>query len=170
MTEKQKEKLAAHVAWNKPRGFSGNNLYYLMEGEIVSFTACEYTASNAQYEINNSSNRKLWYSQLANFYFFEDMEQVYNPIIQFKDGSSYVIAKSFDESEFYNRVRNKRFKVAIVSDAPYIFNDKSSLWNEKKLITHLDAYNYIKKCIANDCITDIGDLLKTSNAYFLTEV
>ncbi len=170
MTEKQKEKLANHVEWNKPRRFNGENMYFLMEGETVSFTGCEYTASNALYEINNSPNRKLWYSQLSNFYFFDDFEGFYNPVIKFKDGSSCVISKTFDESSFFQKVKNRRFKVDIVSDAPYIFNKESKVWDTKKLITYQDAFNYIRECIINDCISDIGDLLKTSNAYFLTEI
>ena len=31
-------------------------------------------------------------------------------------------------------------------------------------------YNYVKQCIANERIDDLGDLIKTANAYYLTEV
>lgn len=58
MTAEQKQRLASHVAWHKPRRFNGDTLYFLTEGEVISFTNCEYTAQNAQYEIDNIPNRK----------------------------------------------------------------------------------------------------------------
>lgn len=48
MTAEQKLRLASHVAWHKPRRFNGDTLYFLTEGEVFSFTNCEYTAQNAQ--------------------------------------------------------------------------------------------------------------------------
>ena len=50
MTADQKQRLAAHVAWHKPRRFNGDTLCFLTEGEIISFTNCEYTAQNAEHE------------------------------------------------------------------------------------------------------------------------
>lgn len=170
MTTDQKQRLAAHVAWHKPRRFNGENIYFLTEGEIISFTGCEYTSQNAQYEIDNMSNRKIWFSQLTNFYFSDDFDSIYQPIIKFKDGTSYVISESFDESTFYNKVKNKKFKVDIVTDAPYILNKQSDLWDQKSIYTYKEAYDYIRRCLSLDRIDEIGDLLKTSKAYFLTEI
>lgn len=170
MTADQKQRLAAHVAWHKPRRFNGDTLYFLTEGEIIGFTNCEYTAQNAQYEIDNIPNRKIWYSQLSNFYFSDDFDSIYQPIIKFKDGTSYVISESFDESTFFNKVKNKKFKVDIITDAPYILNKQSDIWDQKNIYTYKEAYDYIKRCLSLDRIDEIGDLLKTSKAYFFTEV
>lgn len=60
-----------------------------------------------KYEIDNIPNRKIWFSQLSNFYFSNDFDSIYQPIIKFKDGISYVISESFDESTFFNKVKNK---------------------------------------------------------------
>ena len=172
MTDKQKEKLILHIHLNKPHKFTGENIRFLNPGDTIMFTNCVNYSQNSEYEINSVPNWKIWFSQLSEFFFTDeiDLHKMYTPIIEFKDGRVCSIQKDFDSCSFYNAVKGKKFKVDILADAKYIFNKESTLWNTKRLITYLDAYNYVKQCIANERIDDLGDLIKTANAYYLTEV
>ncbi len=77
---------------------------------------------------------------------------------------------SVNSYSFYKAVKGRKFRVDIIADAQYVLNKKSHIWKTKHLITYLDAYKYIKQCIDNDQIDDIGDMINTANAYYLTEI
>ena len=63
MKKEQIEQLATHVAWHKPiANNDGNILYFFTNGEVIRFKGIEYTAQNAQFEINHPPYRKIWFS------------------------------------------------------------------------------------------------------------
>lgn len=168
MTQEQKIKLNLHVALCKPHSRAGEEKYYMNNGDIIQFTDCVNFAKNSVYEINNDSHWKIWYSQMANFFFTDDFVPMIT-LINFSNGESYEF-RDLDSAELYNRCKGRKFRVKVIADCKYVFNDQSKTMDEKELYSYLERYNYIVSCIEENRIKDIGDLLKTANAYSLQEV
>jgi hypothetical protein len=170
MTNDQKERLNSHVYWHQLRLHGSDGMRYLNNGEIIQFTKSTNTYSNSEYEINNQSNRKIWYSQLARPFFTEDLELWFTKI-KFKDGTIYLF-KDLDSLDLYNLCKGKQFRVIVHDELRYTFQDinKSVTAETKKLYTLLDIYDYIMLCVKENRIEDIGDLLRTVSAYSLVEI
>ncbi len=100
MTDKQKENLRRHIFWNKTIKSSGECIRFLNPGDIIQFTNSVNYSQNSEYEINYNPNWKIWYSQLSDFFFTDefDLNSIYTPQVQFKDGKVNVINKDFNSS------------------------------------------------------------------------
>ena len=168
MTQEQKEKLNFQVVMNQRRSFGDDEIRFLNDGETIQFTNCTNYSENSVYEINNTPNWKIWYSQLANYYLDEDL-QVMVTKVEFRNGTGYTF-ESLDSADLYNKCKGKRFKVTIVHELKYTFNKKSETAEKKKLFSYQAVYDYINTCVNTNRFGDIGDLLKTAKAYSLKEI
>ena len=169
MTTDQKKALKSHVTWHKPIPKAGSNgeIYWLEDGMVVEFTDCESYSTNSRFQINHGSNRYIWFSQLSNTFIEDDLTFIYAVMIN-KDKEAKQI-RDFSDWEFWNEVKGKKYQVE--TDGPfYTINAKSLTAEEKQLFSDFDIYNYVKKCVEQNRINDIGDCLKTSKAYHLTQL
>lgn len=102
------------------------------------------------------------------------------PSIEFKEGGGEAIF-SFTPQKFYEAVKGKLFEVSICREAFGAIDTRSEMSlrilgnkkikNFKDLSEHLDeCIKYVKNCIENDEIDELGDLIKKSTAYDLKEI
>lgn len=168
MTQEQKEKLNFQVVMNQRRSFGDDEIRFLNDGETIQFTNCTNYSENSVYEINNTPNWKIWYSQLAN-YFLDNELNILVTKVEFKDGSSFAFA-SLDSAELYQKCKGKRFRVTIENELKYTFTNKSETAEKKGLYSLQSIYDYIDLCVNTNRIGDIGDLLKIARAYSLKEI
>ncbi|WP_028903765.1 hypothetical protein [Prevotella sp. P6B4] len=167
MTQEQKEKLRLHVLMHKPISTGDDVIRFLSNNDIISFTDCTNTSDNSEYIINNDSSRKIWYSQLAQFYMSEDMD-LFVTCVQFKTGEEVEFIH-IDSCDLYKKCRGRKFQVYIHPNS-YTFNKKSKIWDEIGIYNYKEMYDYIVACIENNAIESIGDILKPANPYFLIEI
>lgn len=168
MERVSKDTIAFHVIMHQRRRGSGDDVRFLSDGQIVSFTACHNTANNSEYTINNDSNCKIWYSQLSEMFFNEELDAAFMRIV-FKDGD----IKSFidiDSAELYKICQNKKFLVFINTEFKYAFDKESHVFHDKCWGSYAKAYEYLIDCFERNDIDAIGDLLRTQNAYMLKEI
>lgn len=166
MTQEQKEKLRMHVMMHKPISSGDDVIRFLNNHEIIGFTECTNTSDNSEYVINNNFSRKIWYSQLAQFYMTEDMV-LFVTCVQFKTGEEVEFIK-IDSWELFKKCRGKKFQVYIPSNS-YTFNSKSKIWDETGIYNYKKMYDYIVACIEKNAFECLGDILKPANPYFLIE-
>jgi len=167
MTLEQISALKSHVAWHKPlyNGYTDEEIHYLDNGMIVEFTNCETYSSNCKFQINHE-NRYIWFSQLCNIYIQDDLTRMVG-VLTNKNGENKQIIK-FSDLEFWNEVKGKKYEVE-ADGIFYIVNMRSQTAKENHLFSHQDIYEYVKKCVDNNRIGDIGDCLKTAQSYSLIE-
>ena len=83
-------------------------------------------------------------------------------------GTPFIVEKAINN---YNTTVINNFDNATVN---IIAGDKDNFLKlAKDALTsknYKEAYDYIRRCLSLDRIDEIGDLLKTSKAYFLTEI
>lgn len=180
MTEEQKRKAKIHIIGNSVSGLGDGVYRFLEDGEHIRFTKCTLTARNAEFEINDRPERRIWFSQLDRFYINDSISKCLMPSIEFKERGVVAIF-SFTPQEFYEAVKGKLFEVSICRDALGAIDTKSEMSKRilgdkdiktfKDLSEHLDeCIKYAKNCIENDEIDELGDLIKKSAAYDLKEV
>lgn len=168
MTKEQKEKLSFQVIMNQRRHFADDEIRFFNDGDTIQFTHCTNYSENSVYEVNNTPNWKIWYSQLANYFLDEDLNILVTKV-EFKDGTNYTF-ESLDSAELYNKCKGKRFRVSVISDLKYTFNKKSEMAVKKSLFSYQAIYDFINLCVDTNRIEDIGDLLMTAKAYSLKEI
>jgi hypothetical protein len=168
MTPEQKRKLDIHVAFNQPISRMENNgeYYFLNDGDIIEFTDIYSYSTNSKYEINNNPSHKIWFSQLSQFFINSEVQLGWATIkISGKEKGIY----EFDDISFYNTVKGKRFMVR--AEGPfYIVNNGSETKVNEGLYTYSDILAFIKRCINDNKIDKIGDLLKKAKLYDLIEI
>jgi len=180
VTEEQKRKAKIHIFGNSVSGSSDGVFRFLEDGEHIRFTKCTLTAKNAEYEINDRPERRIWFSQLDRFYINDSISKYLMPSIEFKEGGMVPIF-SFTAQKFYEAVKGKIFEVNICREAFGAIDTKSEMslriLGNKRIKTvkdfgeHLNAcIKYAKNCIENDEIDELGDLIKKSTAYDLKEI
>lgn len=169
MTQQQKDDLSFHVALHKPiLKIDGSKTYWLNHGEIIEFTNFVFYSQNVKFEINHDEYREIWLSQFTDFFLTDDLE-VFSSIIVFKGEEGKPI-RNYDMNELCELLRNKKFQVHLDTRGKYVFNKKSDVWDTVPLKTYPNAYEYVKKCVDNNRIGEIGTLLKISNCYHLCEI
>lgn len=168
MTQEQKEKLSFQVLMHQRRFFADDEIRFLNDGDTIQFTNCINYSENSVYEINNTPSWKIWYSQLANYFLDEDLNILVTKV-EFKDGTSYTF-EGLDSADLYNKCKGKKFRVNVVHNLKYTFNKKSETAENKNLFTYQAIYDFINLCVDTNRIVEIGDLLKTANAYSLKEI
>lgn len=143
---------------------------YLNDGDIVRFTKCERTYANAEFEINDNTKWKIWFSQLNQIYLFSDLREGFKvPIIYCSEfGAKFIPDLKVDE--FCALVKGKEFKVNVDNDTFGAINDRSSVWHKLSDNTYGTAYQFIIDCIENYNLDDLGDLVKVTKLYNLIEV
>ena len=143
---------------------------YLNDGDIVRFTKCVRTYENAEFEINDKPDWKIWFSQLNQIYLFPDLSQAFKmPFIYFSEiGIQYIPDLNVDE--FCTLVKGREFKVYVDSETFGAINLRSSVWHKLPDDTYATAYQFIVDCIENDNLDDLGDLVKVTKLYNLIEV
>ena len=168
MEKINKDTIAFHVIMHQRRRASGDDIRFLDDGQIIRFTDCRNTANNSEYTINNAPNCKIWYSQLSDFFFNDELEMALM-IIAFKDGS---VERFFDidSAVFYNRCQGKTFRVVIDSEFKYAIDKESSIFFDRCRGSYAKAYDYLRECFERRDFNAIGDLLRIKNAYCLEEI
>lgn len=197
MTEEQSKKfedyITSHLGF-RPAIMDDGICRWINDEEIIRFTKINQSYQyNAEYEINDNPIWLIWFSQLSECFFEADFHVdknqhialeytgggtiplafpmgLYSPIVVFKDGSIKIIRNTYDPRSFFNSVKDKTFRVDIPTDYKYSFNRKGKTWKEKNFRSIYDAQQFVERCINNDRIEDIGDLVKESRAYALTEI
>lgn len=170
MTDKQKFDLRSHVTMHKPisRGGENGEMYFLTNGMTIEFTNCESYSRNSKFQINNNKYNYIWFSQLSNTFIMDDLTLVVGTIKN-KRGETKQICEYDDDIDFWNEVKGKKYVVC--AEGPfYTFNDNSKTADEKSLFSYPDIYDYVKQCVKNNRISDVGDCLKTANCYSLSEI
>lgn len=169
MNEKQKESLMNHVAWHKPipRLTKDGEVYFLDNGMTVEFTLSESYSGNSKFQINDDKYRYIWFNQLSNLFFYDDLTPHVAEIVN-KSGERKQIC-SYSHIDFWNEVKGKKYRVD-VSGPFYVINRYSNTAKEKGLYSYQEIYSYVKACVENNKISDIGDCLNTASKYNLTEI
>lgn len=162
-------KLQSHIAMNSPMALDWNKQRFLVDGETIEFSSCKRTYNNAEFTINDDVSRKIWYSQLAQPGFPSDFKSILFAGIKFLDGTVLVIEK-MTVDQFVEKVRNKSFRVEEFAEANYTINRQSNTFNSFSNQSNPAVINYIIKCLENNKIEELGDLIKPSKLYNLIEV
>ena len=175
MTKEQEELLKLQVRTGNyfdKTGFFGKipnhdgDVRFLCDGEVIEFTKFDYTARNVECEINGDPHRKLWYSQLSAIYYSSEMMEGYSMITL--KGKEYVFIRNLAPCEFCEYVKGKKFRVEVDKVAIFGVNRNSNMY--KDFSSYDDVRNYVMKCIEDNRITDIGDILKFASCYDLYEI
>ena len=170
MTDEQRRKLETHVTFNQsiPRMRDNMGSYFLNDGEIITFTDIESYTSNSEYVINNNPNHKIWFSQLSQI-FFDQYDNMQLDLATIKVGGKEIGIYEFDDLSFWEKVKNKKFKVQ--KKGPYyIVNKSSETMVNQKIFTYDEIQAYILRCINDNHTEKIGDLLKRAPLYNLIEI
>lgn len=167
MNETEKSLLHSHVISNKPRTVFLNSYHSFENGENIRFSHIEQKSDyNCEFQLNENSKRKIWFSQLSQFFYAHDMERLAATIMI--NGKEKCICE-YNHLEFWSSVQHKEFKVAR-SGPYYVINWMSNTAILRGIDTEDNAISYIKQCIKNNTISEIGDLLKFAYCYDLIEV
>ena len=139
------------------------------EGDIIAFTACEMHLNNAEFQINNSSNWIIWFSQLDtplyNGSYNRNLEGIQVCSFHLKNGDFLVPIKS-NPSDFWNAVKGKRFRVNKVYQCYAPNNDNS----EVRRMTILQVYDKVHNTILEGKGIYIKNMLKPQKCYDFEEV
>lgn len=142
---------------------------WMEDGDVVEFTAADFKGQyNAEFQINNRGNHKIWFSQLNGVFLNPyDSNDVITPQISFKDGTNQVI-RNMLPSGFWNLVRGKKFRASVGYAYPVALN----IWNEKvkELRTIGKIVSYIFDNLDNENYDAVKGMTKASRSYFLAEV
>ncbi|MBQ9547049.1 MAG: hypothetical protein IJU90_07170 [Bacteroidales bacterium] len=171
--ERSKKEQIDLQAYLSKKGYSGPNMYYLNDGQIIEFTNPIYTSAskrNVMFSINGSERQKIYFSQI--FVVIVDIDDngevasLRSPLFPVNGAMKKIIEISAEE--FVNIVRNKKYRVSCAQS--YIVNYDSKTALEKNLYELYDKVVYIQKCIKENRIKDLGDTLKLANTYSFTEI
>lgn len=168
MTTDQKSKIISHALLYTPYYADRAVKRWFEDEEVIEFTKYYPSSHNAKFDINNSSNFEIWFSQLSQIGFNEELETNYGDLI-LKDGTQ-LLFHEMSAYDFWLKVKGKQLRVDIYIDFPYTLNIKSRIAMIRRFKTVGDALNYIHQCVTEDRIDDIEDLIKCSKIYRLTEV
>lgn len=162
-------KLQRHIAMNSPMALDWNKYRFLVDGEIIEFSSCQKTYNNAEFTINDDVSRKKWFSQLQQPGFSEDLKIIAFAGIKFQNEEPCGIYKISSE-DFVEKVKGKKFKVEVFDNICYTINRQSNTLRTLSNQTIQGVINFVIKCIDNDKIEDLGDLIKTGSLYNLIEI
>lgn len=167
ITPAQKLNLSYHIAKNRKTNFRGN--HYLIDGEVISFTNPDFRFGNVEFEVGNG--RKIWYSQLAALCFQPDMMDLICSRIKLKDGSALEIC-DIDFENFADLVEGKKFKIRVVQNTIYTVNRYSNTLNDtyNGTIEYEELRSLLHRCLEKNEFSDLGDIIKTTQLYDLSEV
>ena len=155
MTKKEKIKLQA---WFSKSGYSGPNMYYLEDGQIVEFTDPIFNSSltNVEFKINGSDNQKIWFSQLDVI------------IVHINDDGNVA---SIELPEFPVKGSMKEIiKIEAKDFVEIVKNKKSKTAQERNIEDVVELTRYIVNCINENRVDDLGDTLKMANTYNFIEI
>lgn len=173
MTKEQIEKAKAIVgAMNKVAKAQdhGGVKRYFQDGDIVCFTDCTLFSDNALFGINDNPQWEIWFSQLNKIFIDDNIEDIRCSLIELLDGNCIGIFE-LDMSEFYDIVRGKKFQVSIDSHVFGAVNRESNVWENFSGNTIMDCLKFVQKCIENDRIMEIRDLVERKfKLYNLLEI
>ena len=170
MTEEQKQALRKHVVFHRPIDRISNNheRFFLNDGEIIEFTDREPHLANTKFTLNNNSRMSIWFSQLSQLFITQDLSMICLATILFINGTHQKIS-DFDSHTFGDAVQGRKFRVH--KDGPfYILNPYSIILPNKNFSSDQECIDYIRDCVNNNKIEEIGDMLKTAYGYDLIEV
>ena len=127
----------------------GDVCRYLNKGDIIEFTGVKFTFSNAEFEINGDTNRKIWLSQFDDIYLHPYTKECVEGVLTLKDGRELSLF-NMRNTAFWSFVKGKKFRVFINNDYPVAINRKSTKVKELKsldkildyIFTNLDNENY----------------------------
>lgn len=136
---------------------------YFNDGEVITFTGCSRTMSNAKFEINNDPNWYVWFSQLNMRFLDENLTtNGHNGVIRLLDGTVKDIPE-IGPDEFYELVKGKKFRVEVDTAVFGAFNVKSAVWDELPDKYYSTAYKYVVECVENEEYFKLRDLIKGAN-------
>lgn len=167
ITPNQKLNLSYHIAKYQKTNFGGK--HYLIDGEVISFTNPDFRYRNVEFDVGNG--RKIWYSQLATICFQLDMVDLISAKIKLKDGSALDIC-DIDFENFADLVEGKKFKIRVVQNTIYTVNRYSNTLNDtyNGTIEYEELRSLLHRCLEKNDFSDLGDIIKTTQLYDLSEV
>ena len=169
MTKKEKIKLQA---WFSKSGYSGPNMYYLEDGQIVEFTDPIFNSSlnNVEFKINGSDNQKIWFSQLDVIivHINDDGNVTSIELPEFPVKGSMKEIIKIEAKDFVEIVKNKKYRVNCYQS--FILNKKSKTAQERNIEDVVELTRYIVNCINENRVDDLGDTLKMANTYNFIEI
>lgn len=166
--EKQRQIALGYGAGKSIRIQTGGIVRWLDDGSVIEFTSANIYTSNAEFEINNDPNHLVWFSQLnALFIDKDDVEKLYTGSIQLKGTEPRLIRDIFPD-DFWNMVKNKKFKV-IVDDNGFIqINEKDERVQRIGQIS--EVCKFIKNKLDAKDYDAIKGMTKESRCYDLVEI
>jgi hypothetical protein len=161
MTKKEKIELQA---WFSKSVYSGPNMYYLEDGQIVEFTDPVFTSANVEFKINGCDNQKIWFSQLNRIIVrindAGDYEGIAFPLFPIQGEKKRLFDLS--PNDFCDEVKGKKYKVTSYIQS-IVLNERGE--TIKRFQNLGDAMRYVIKCLNENKIDDLGDLLRSANIY-----
>lgn len=149
---------------------TGREQHWLNIGDVISFTAYRPTFHNAEFQINNSPNWTIWFSQLDtplyNGELNDNLDGILVCSIQPKTGRPFFPALG-DHPKFWDFVRNKRFKV--IGALPCYWPNKEND-DVKRMGSVIDVYKKVHEAIISGNSYLVRDMLKPSRCYNLLEI
>lgn len=153
---------------NRP-AVSGLAQRWLDEGNVISFTSCQMYFKNAEFQINESKNWTIWFSQLDmplyNGEYDKDLNGLKVSSFLLKNGN-YLFPVRSNPSEFWNTVKGKRFKVISATQC-YGPNKENP---QVKTMTIGEVYERVHKAILEGRGNSVKDMLKPQKCYDFVEI
>lgn len=142
---------------------------WLDEGNIISFTSCQMHLDNAEFQINDSKNWAIWFSQLNTPLYKGEFDSDFNGLqvcsFLFKNGR-YLYPVRSNPTEFWNAVRGKRFKVNSV--IPCYGPNKEN--PEVRILSIGQVYEKVHNSILGGRGNYIKNMLKPQKCYDFIEI
>lgn len=130
----------------------------------------QYKNGNVRFSItivNTDEVRSIWYSQLIQSYFSENLACQYFPKIQFID-KEIVPINNIEKESFISKVIGHAFFVSQQEDALYTYDRKAKQWPFFE--DYEEAINYMQEKIEENKIPSVAMLLRFAQCYNLTEI
>lgn len=146
------------------------NRRWLDNGEIIEFTSINQTTwDNAEFEINNDSNHKIWLSQLKGAYLNpENLDVCCWPDITLKNGQEVLLDYNIDYRKFWNVVKGKKFRIEIEPSFPVKIDNRNE--QVRKLKNVPATINYIIGNLEKQNYEAVKGMTKKATLYSFIEV
>ncbi|MBD5300954.1 MAG: hypothetical protein HDS17_05740 [Bacteroides sp.] len=145
----------------------GEEMRWLDDGQIITFTNPRFTFDNVEFTINNRSVQKIWLSQLCRPLYSGDVTNLQISTIKLKNGQ-YKFPYKFNPNSFWALVKGRKFKVHLNPKRVYQPNKRHEV--VKQLVTYEKIYNYVQEHILKGEYSLIKDVLIPDRAYDLEEI
>lgn len=160
--------LSTAIGWTKKKVPDVNDTVqrWLDHNSRISFSLAQETSRNAEFYVNNNSNHRIWYSQLAEVFLHIETLTLCVGGIYKKNGEGMGIY-NIDVKTFINYVKDRSFKVDVNPDGEVAKFDRKTLPDG---ISYIKAQELIASLVGKGDYKEAAKYLLPATQYNLIEL